>query len=75
MDVPRYFFHIEDGENFVDLYGTELPDLATARMEAVRFASSSLRDSADQLLSSFEWKMRVADGKDLTLFKLNFICP
>jgi hypothetical protein len=33
--VPRYFFHITDGQSFRDDIGTELPGLVEARREAI----------------------------------------
>lgn len=38
MHVPRYFFHVADGENYPDLQGTVLHNDAEARTEAVRFS-------------------------------------
>ena len=34
--MPRYFFHVHDGEQFTDLQGTELTDLDEARRAAGR---------------------------------------
>ena len=70
--MSRYYFHVRDGESFIDLQGTELPDLAAARREAVRFASSLLADKPDKFWDSSEWTLRVADQTDLTLFELTF---
>jgi hypothetical protein len=35
LAVPRYFFHITDGEEIIDHEGTELADIDSARAEAV----------------------------------------
>lgn len=70
--MPRYFFHVCDGEDYVDLQGTELADLDGARREAVRFAGSLLADKPETFWQSTEWRMRVADEQDLTLFELTF---
>lgn len=70
--MPRFFFHVDDGEPFVDRQGTELPDMAAAREEAVRFAAALLRDQAERFWDMTEWRVRVTDDADLTLFDLTF---
>ncbi len=70
--MPRYFFHVQDGSDYVDLQGTELPDLAAARREGVRFAGALLLDGSDAFWRAGEWRMRVTDATDLTLFELTF---
>jgi hypothetical protein len=70
--MPRFFFHVHDGQDFVDLQGTELPDLDAARREAVRFSSALLSEQSEQFWASGEWIMRVTDASDLTLFQLTF---
>lgn len=71
--MPRYFFHVEDGQVFSDLQGTELPDLGAARREAVRFAGALLADQPEAFWGTGEWKMRVSDDRNLTLFTLLFL--
>ena len=70
--MPRYFFHVADGDSFPDLQGTVLENDDAARTEAVRFSGQLLRDAADKFWSGEEWKMRVTDDNDLTLFELMF---
>ncbi|WP_028056612.1 DUF6894 family protein [Sphingomonas phyllosphaerae] len=70
--MSRYFFHVHDGEDDLDLIGTELPDIAAARSEAARFASGLLRDSATGFGDCSDWRMRITDSADLTLFELIF---
>jgi hypothetical protein len=72
MHVPRYFFHVADGEDYPDLQGTVLHNDAEARTEAVRFSGQLLSDQPDKFWSGEEWKMRVTDHNDLTLFELMF---
>jgi len=71
--MPRYFFHVADGQEFSDLQGTQLPDLAAARKEALRFAGRLLADAKPDLWDGEEWTMRVTDGDNLTLFTLMFV--
>jgi hypothetical protein len=70
--MPRFFFHVEDGESYTDLQGTELPDIEAARHEAVRFAAALLHDQAERFWDSTEWRVRVTNDVDLTLFELTF---
>ena len=71
--MPRYYFHVSDGQRFDDLQGTELPDLACARKEALRFASGLLTDAKPNFWTGEEWTMRVTDDANLTLFTLMFV--
>lgn len=71
--MPRYYFRISDGPRFDDLQGTELPDLADAREEALRFASGHLTGAKPNFWTGEEWTMRVTDDADLTLFTLMFV--
>ncbi len=70
--MPRYFFHVKDGDDYPDLQGTELENDAAARTEAVRFSGQLLSYSPEKFWSGQEWSMRVTDDKDLTLFELMF---
>ena len=53
--MPRYFFHLKDHGSYSDDIGSELPNDAAARREAVVFLGGVLRDEPDML-----W-----DGRDL----------
>ncbi|WP_085810968.1 DUF6894 family protein [Sphingomonas sp. TZW2008] len=70
--MARFFFHVRDSETYIDVQGTVLPDLRTARREAVRFAGALLTDNPDTFWQGAEWTMRVTDEADLTLFELTF---
>lgn len=70
--MPRYFFHVADGDKFLDLHGTVLDNDTTARAQAVRFFGQLLSDKPDKFWSGQEWQMRVADESHLTLFELMF---
>ena len=72
LHLPRYFFHVADGDDYPDLQGTELENDAAARTEAVRFSGHLLSSTPDKFWSGQEWKMRVTDDNDLTLFELMF---
>jgi hypothetical protein len=72
ISLPRYFFHVEDGQSYTDLQGTELEDIQAARREAVRFAGSLLADQPEQFWGAGRWSMHVADEDGHTLFTLSF---
>ena len=58
--MPRFYFHIEDDQTHIDQIGVELPDLPTARDEAVRAAGQILRNgAAKSLWSGKPWRMWV----------------
>ena len=68
--MPKYFFHVRDGEYLPDEEGTELPGLAAAKREAVAFASRLLADNADKFWGGEDWYVEVMDERGLLLFKL-----
>ena len=70
--MPRYFFDIRDGTYIPDSTGTELPNLDTARSEAVSLAAGLLRDSPTTFWNGHEWKIEVKDDTGLILFALVF---
>ena len=50
----------------------ELPNLATAKCEAVRYAGRLLCDGAREFWDTGDFMMTVTDEKGLTLFTLQF---
>ncbi|WP_426959566.1 DUF6894 family protein [Muricoccus radiodurans] len=69
--MPRYFFHVHDGQASPDLEGTELPDLEAARRQAVDTAGLTLRESQARPREGLPWRMEVADGSGAILFVLH----
>ena len=74
--MPRYFFNVEDHQTIIDHEGTELPDLGSARDEAVVMSGEILRgDGAPSVWDGKPWRMWVTDqpgGTGKTLFTLQF---
>jgi len=68
--MPLYFFHVTDGQTYLDHVGTELPGLDAARQEAFGTISDLLmgKDTWD----STEWQVTVTDANGQTLLKLRF---
>ena len=69
--MPRYFFHVTDGQALFDKEGTEFPDLKSARAEAVRTAGEILSD-IDSKWTGTAWRMSVANAEGIVLLTLDF---
>jgi hypothetical protein len=71
-DMPRFFFHVRDGEPVDDPDGMFLPDMRSARLEAVRsardFMAEDLRRGRLHLSSWIE----VTDEQGEAIFALPF---
>ena len=65
--MPRFFFHHTDGKFDPDNEGTEFPDLATARVEAVRYAGEVARDRPHEIWSGDTFRIEVSDEDDMLL--------
>ena len=72
--MPRYFFHVRDGQDFPDTEGSELPDLNAVRTEALKASGEMLRDSKGraEFWSGDDWTMNVMDDKGGTVLTLTF---
>jgi hypothetical protein len=68
--MSRFFFHVEDGP---DDLGVELPSLAAAKCQAVRYAAEVLSDSAQTFWDKPSLKMWVADEQGLVLFSIDVV--
>ncbi|HEX8379650.1 MAG TPA: hypothetical protein VF619_03755 [Allosphingosinicella sp.] len=71
--MPRYFFHVEDGERPREPEAVELKDLSVAKCEAVKLAGRTICDQADSFWAKEEWKLTATDEEGLTLFCLHFV--
>jgi hypothetical protein len=70
--MPRYFFHVDNGESHTDAEGTELSGLDAAREHAVSYFADILRDSTRSIWDSGDMAMRVTDESGLVFFTLHF---
>lgn len=64
---------MHDGTTVIDETGTVLPDLATARKLATRFAGDLLRELKQEFSNGEDWKLEVTDEHGLILFTLLFV--
>ena len=65
--MPRYFFHRADGVFDPDQEGTEFPDLATARIEAIRFAAASMLDDPQEVRTGHNFRVELSDEHGMLL--------
>ena len=70
--MARYFFNVLDGQTPDDAEGTELPDLYTAKKEAVRLCGEILRELNDTFGKDSDWRLEVTDDRRNVLFILRF---
>ena len=49
--LPRYHFNVHDGAGRLDEEGVDLPDRASARLEAVRLTGAIFRDDPTALIA------------------------
>ena len=66
--MPRYFFNRTDGYVDNDDVGTELPDLDTARIQAVVFAGESLKDDPSKVWAGHDFRVEVTDEAGRLVF-------
>lgn len=66
--MPIYHFHSADGAREPDESGIELPDLDTARSEAIRYSGAVLAHSPQQLWRTGHWRVEVNDENNVLLF-------
>ena len=71
--MPRYHFNVHDGHTDIDREGTELPDVQSARSEALRLAGAIIDDAGRRSDLGEEWRVEVMDETDLMLFRMDFI--
>jgi len=74
--LPRYFFHVHDGEFILDREGKEFPDDATARREAIFAAANMLADIAERFWDRGEWVMMVGEsGREVCILTFSGNTP
>ena len=69
--MPRFYFHIHDGRDQFDMDGTELPDEATAHVEAIRLTGAVLRDEAKRVIGAPSWTMDVTDETGRPVYRVD----
>ena len=69
--MPRFYFHTEDGRSFLDDDGTELPDLRTALLQAIKLFGEILNEDPSEILRAQCFRMTVTDEVRQTLFTID----
>jgi hypothetical protein len=70
--MPRYFFHIVDGEEILDEEGTMLASVAEARVQAIVFSGEVLKELGGKFWNNGLWQVRVVDGDGNKVCTLSF---
>ena len=70
--MPEFLITAHRGTEPPDTSRVELPDLAAARREAVRYAGELLIDAEGEFQGE-EWVVTVSDDAHLTLFTVNVL--
>ncbi|QZO00221.1 DUF6894 family protein [Chenggangzhangella methanolivorans] len=70
--MPLYRFRILDGAEISDNGDLEFPDLASARVEAIRYAGALLHDAGRINSLGDRWRMDVTDPSGVTLVSVSF---
>ena len=68
--MPRYFFNMSDGADLPDDEGIVLPDLTTARSQAIMTVGELLKERGRTLWAGTEWRMTVLDEAGTTVCSL-----
>ena len=59
--MPRFFFHLRDGESAEDPDGMYLPDVRTARLEAIRSARDIMAEHVRRGKLDLSFSIEVTD--------------
>ena len=70
--MPRFFFHLRDGESIDDPDGMYLPDMHTARLEAVRSARDIMAEDVRRGHLELSHWIEVTDEQGEAIFALPF---
>ena len=71
--MPRWYLHVHDGAvAFLDPEGSELPDLAAAREEAIAAAREMLSDGMLTGENRLGWRFEIADETGAPLLMMPF---
>ena len=70
--MPRYFFHVQDGQDIPDDTGTVCADPQDARAQAVMASGALLKDLGARFWRDASWAMHVTDDQGVTVCDLRF---
>ena len=70
--MPRYFFHVIDGDETRDTVGTVLAGIPEARAEAIVVSGEMLKDLGGRFWNNGQWQVRVTDKAGNKVCALTF---
>ena len=62
--MPRYFFHLEAEGLVLDDWGTEFPDVNSAREDAIRACGEMIREVPMTIRRGGVWRLWITDQPD-----------
>ena len=65
--MPQFYFHRTNGAFDPDNEGTDFPDLAEARLEAIRFAAETMKDNPQEVWADGTFRVEVSDEEGMLL--------
>ena len=68
--MSQFFFHTESDVRHSDDLGADLPDMESARAEAVQLCGAMMKDGARKFWGTKPWTMTVTDATGLIFFTL-----
>ena len=71
--MPRFHFNVVDGRDPTDTEGMDFPDVAAARVEAVRLAGGMLKGDPVRMGRSVDWHVLVTDVAGLMLVRIDVL--
>ena len=71
--MPRFYFNVYDGSNFIDDDGTEFDDLPSVPIEAIKLAGNLIAENASRIRPGEEWRLEVTNEEGVALFDLEFV--
>ena len=70
--MPRFYFHVFNHETTIDDEGAELPDLESARANAVSAARDLICESVKKGHLNLDHRIEVTDEKNARLLTVTF---
>jgi hypothetical protein len=70
--MPRYYFHVRDGETSIDNEGTTFTSSVAAKAQALILMGEILRDEGRNHWTEESWYLHVMDEHDETVCQLRF---
>lgn len=73
--MPRYFFDVRDGQEYLDDEGSELENLAAARRQSLQVAAQLVGELGSDFWNGQSWHLHVhaEAGKELFCLQLRVL--